>query len=293
MGACEDSSSETPGTNTGCSSRCDRIKLSKEIEMVGRLHTDICNVPTHLLPGVRMQIRLTKAKREFYLMSKAEDSKAVFKILDAQLLVKRVRPNPAYLIAHNTVLQAGAIAKYNVNRVELKTFTYASGSQSLSIDNAILGPIPKRLLFAMIDNKHFLGSTNTNPFKFNHYDMDSFSLYVNGKQIPSGGLHLNTVNEKGSVMAYRTLFEGTGIRHSNAGLQISHAMYVNGYFMLLFDLTPDHGASEGHTSHPDSGNIRIEAKFKKALPTATTCLLYTEYDSCVRIDSSRNVTTDF
>ena len=94
-------------------------------------------------------------------------------------------------------------------------------------------------------------------------------------------------------MAYKMLFEGTGIRHSNVGLQISHAMHVNGYFMLLFDLTPDHDASEGHASHPDSGNIRIAAKFKKALTVATTCLLYTEYDSCVPIDSSRNVTTDF
>ena len=95
-------------------------------------------------------------------MSKAEDSKVFFKFLDAQLLVKRVRPNPAYLISHNKALQAGAIAWYNLNRVELKTFTFASGWQSLSIDNAILGPIPKRLLFAMIDNKHFLSSTNTN-----------------------------------------------------------------------------------------------------------------------------------
>ena len=93
-------------------------------------------------------------------------------------------------------------------------------------------------------------------------------------------------------MAYRRLFEGSGIRHSNTGLQISHVLYVNSYFTLLFDLTPDHDASEGHTSHPDSGNIRIEARFQKALSTATTGLLYTEYDSCVRVDSSRNVTTD-
>ena len=75
--------------------------------MVGRLHTEICNVATHLLPGVRMQIKLTKAKREIYVHSTAEDTTAVFKILDAQLLVKRVRTNPAYLIAHNTALQAG------------------------------------------------------------------------------------------------------------------------------------------------------------------------------------------
>ncbi len=48
----------------------------------------------------------------------------------------------------------------------------------------------------MIDNKHFLGSLDKNSFKFHHYDMDSFSLYVNVKQIPSGGLHLNTDNKR-------------------------------------------------------------------------------------------------
>jgi hypothetical protein len=71
-------------------------------------------------------------------------------------------------------------------------------------------------------------------------------------------------------MGYRTLFEASGIHHSNAGLQITHDMYIVGYFMLLLDLTPDRGASEGHTSHPDSGNIRIEIKFAKVLPDAVT-----------------------
>ena len=63
--------------------------------------------------------------------------------------------------------------------------------------------------------------------------------------------------------------------------------------MLVFDLTPDNGASEGRTSHPECGNIRIEARFAKALPVATTCLLYLEYDNCDRIDSSRIFTTHF
>ncbi len=63
------------------------------------------------MSGVRMQIKLTKAKREIYVHSTDATTPAVFKILDAQLLVKRVRPNPAYLIAHNTSLQAGAIAR--------------------------------------------------------------------------------------------------------------------------------------------------------------------------------------
>jgi hypothetical protein len=84
---------------------------------------------------------------------------------------------------------------------------------------------------------------------------------------------LNKVNEKTSVMGYRSLFEASGIRHSNIGLQITHDMYTTGYFMLLFHLTLDHGAAVGHTSHPESGNIRIELKFKKALSVAVICLL--------------------
>ena len=105
--------------------------------MMGRLHIDICKDPTHLLPGVRMQIKLTKARSELYL-SKEADSKVVFKLLDAQLFVKRVRPNPAYLIAHNTALQAGAIAKYNMTRVELETFTFSSRSLSTYAIDKIL-----------------------------------------------------------------------------------------------------------------------------------------------------------
>jgi hypothetical protein len=86
-------------------------------------------------------------------------------------------------------------------------------------------------------------------------------------------------------MGYLSLFKASGIRHSNMGLQITHDMYIAGYFIILFNLTPDHGAAEGHTSHPGRGNIRIEVKFKKALPDAVTCLLYLEYDNCVPIDS--------
>jgi len=132
-------------------------------------------------------------------MNKA-DSTTVFKFLDAQLLVNRVRPSPALLLAQNTTLTRGALARYNLTRVELKTYTISSGSQSLSIDNAVLGPLPKRLLFTMVKNTDFLGSVTTNPYNFRHYDLISFALNVNGKQIPKEGLSLGMDHEKTSVM---------------------------------------------------------------------------------------------
>ena len=71
-------------------------------------------------------------------MNNDAGSKVFFKFLDTQLLVKRVRPYPAYLVAHNTALQAEAIAKYNLTMVKLKFYKSSIGSLSLSVDNAVL-----------------------------------------------------------------------------------------------------------------------------------------------------------
>ena len=96
-------------------------------------------------------------------MNKDKDSKVIFKILDAYFLVRRIRPNPHILTAHNETLSRGLLASYNFTRVELKTSTFLSGQQSLSIDNAVLGPIPKGLIFTMVKNTYFLGTMDSNP----------------------------------------------------------------------------------------------------------------------------------
>ena len=62
--------------------------------------------------------------------------------------------------------------------------------------------------------------------------------------------------------------------------------------MLLFDVTPDLTASEGHASPAESGTTRIEVTFREALKKSITCL-YLEYDNSVRVDLYRTVTTDF
>ena len=169
-------------------------------------------------------------------------------------MVHRIRPNPQILLAHHNTLTKGGIARYNWNGVEFKSFTFSSGSKSISIDNAVLGLIPKRLFFTMVKNTDFIGSIET----IRYYDLSNFSMFVNGKQFPNAGLSFGMDHEKTSVMGYKTLFEGSGIHHSNSGLQVTHDMYIGGFFMLLFVLTPDRGASKGHMSHPDNGNIRIE-----------------------------------
>ena len=130
-------------------------------------------------------------------MNKSVYSKTVLKFLDAQLLVRRVRPNPAVWLAHTAMLKnRGSLARCNLTRVELKTFTYVAGQKSLYIDNAVLCPIPKSLLFTMVENTNFKGSFDSKPYKFQHHDISEFSLFFNGTLFPYEGLSLCMDHEK-------------------------------------------------------------------------------------------------
>jgi len=104
-----------------------------------------------------VQIRLTEAKDDFYLMSPntATKTKATSKFLDAELNVRRIRPSPKISIAHNEALSKGFLARYNLTRVELKTSTFAGGPQAISNNNAVLDMLLKRLIFTMVKTLTF------------------------------------------------------------------------------------------------------------------------------------------
>jgi hypothetical protein len=47
--ACDPTAAYDDSTNKGFIARWNRLKQSKEIELYGRIHTDLCNIPQHLL----------------------------------------------------------------------------------------------------------------------------------------------------------------------------------------------------------------------------------------------------
>jgi len=87
------------------------ITQSKDVQLYGWIHSDICNVPLYLVPSFRKQIKLTKVKPSFYLLNKDAETKTVFKSFEVQILVNRLRPNPLVLLAHNISLEKGALAR--------------------------------------------------------------------------------------------------------------------------------------------------------------------------------------
>jgi hypothetical protein len=94
--------------------------------------------------------------------------KAVFRFIDATY-DKLVTPSPAVLLAH-VKSPSKVPTRYDLTRLVLKTFTFSTGSQSLSIDNAVLGTL------TMVKNQKFLGSASTNSYNFGHFSLTHFVM---------------------------------------------------------------------------------------------------------------------
>jgi hypothetical protein len=273
----------------GLIKRKELTKNSKVYEVIGSIHASFFNQPLFLLNGVEARINLLLNKPDFYFHA-ADGSLAMLRIVDATLYLKYVFLNPSLLLAHQKVLQ-NRNAKYFYNQTEIKQYVVAPKGNSLTIDNVVIGKLPKILLFYMVDNSAYVGKMSKNPLNFKHNNINNFALYINGKQHPGEPIEIDFSEENDiTARAYSTLFASTGLLKSSQGIQISKSMYKNGYFILAFDLRADSSSnSAACTSLTEQGTIRIEARFSKPLSETINCMVHMEFDACVEIDKNRNV----
>jgi len=182
-------------------------------------------------------------------------------------------------------------AKYSLTRVEVKTFTIHADLVGESLDNVIFGQLPKRIIVGFVDNKAFNGDRKVNLFNFKNYDINFFSLYADGMQIPSRPLQLNfSRDEPLYVEDYHTLFSGTGNHFLNEDNFISRDDYSKGFYLFAFDLTSDLFANcTGHWNLVKYGSLRLEVRSEKSLTTIINCIVYAEFDNVLKIDFSRQV----
>ncbi|KAK3916524.1 hypothetical protein KUF71_006295 [Frankliniella fusca] len=87
----------------GLAWRRSRTKLSREFEMMGPLHLDICNTDRLLLNNCTLRVKLTRSRDAFALMSTKGTEK--IKLLDVKLYVRRVNISPSVLLAHAQALE--------------------------------------------------------------------------------------------------------------------------------------------------------------------------------------------
>ena len=281
------------GANQGLKKRNEFTKESQMVDLIGRLHLDICNQDRLLLNGVDVRIKLIRSKNEFCLMSSEAGAKYKVIILETILRVLHVTPTPSALLRHSQILRKTP-AKYPIIRTECKTFTISPGNTTFTHQNLFLGQIPRRVCLALVKNEALSGSYKTNPFNFENFDVSFISLNVNGESMPGNPLKLkyDTAGGQTYIRAFYNLFDSIDSAQLGDGNQLDRFDFANGFAIYAFSLAADRSLGE-HFNFQENGTVAVSFEFGTALTTTVSVIVLGEFDNIIEIDESRNILFDY
>jgi len=276
--------------SANCLARKAMTKNGK-MEMTSFIHSELMSQNKLLLNGVSLTFRFFRSKPGFALLTSTTDKKKYkITINEAILYIRRVKVNPSIMMAHARTLEYGN-AKYCVNRVEMKTISVPIGLHTKTLDNIVIGQLPKRLFLAMVESSALNDDIKQNPFNFQHFNVNHVGVTTDSN-INVLPIKCN-FDEEQYIQGYNSIFSSTGIHFGDQGNNITRADYAKGFTIFGFDLTEDLAASEAHWSLPRTGSMRIDLMFDKALTTPISVILYLEYDNIIEIDKFRNIILDY
>jgi hypothetical protein len=261
--------------------------LDKSYEMYGKLHLDIFNSNKLLMNNMGIIVKLYKNSNEFCLMGAGTGH--TIEIDEIYLNVRKVRVSQEIILAHLMALEHNN-ALIPLTRVIVESRNINQGVVNEKFENMIKGPLPKRLILGMVDSEAFAGKFNKNPFNFQHFDIKSISLTIEGDPIPYQPFKFDFKNSV-FLKGYYSIFSGI----ENAlisGNDISMYDYQNGYTLLVFDLSQDGSINDDHINFERNGNLRINFEFEKPIEKPISVVLYYEFDSVMEITKQKNVIYD-
>jgi hypothetical protein len=272
--------------------RFGRSEDRRVIDMMGRIHSGIFHQEKYMINGVDLKLSLTRSKPEFNLMGVGGPYKVV--IQSAKIYARQVHVAAKERNVIETRLNKGETAKYPIRRVLLTTFVVPTGSRTLNKDNLFVGSsqLPKRLIIGMVENEAFNGSLAKNPYYFKHFLINKLEVFVNGKSALGQALEPNFQTGE-YTRSYLCLLQALGKANTQEDVGIRMIDYADGHTFWGFDLTPDHGADEGHRHLVHSGSIRIDAHFAQALQVPVSVILYAEFENTVEVTRDRQIILDY
>jgi hypothetical protein len=277
--------------NAGHAKRKELTDGDKTIDLFGNIHCDIFNQDKYLLNGVELAIKFIPANTQFHLMSNIAQPNFSFEFITAELYVRKVKVNPTILLGHAEGLLRSS-AKYPITRVDIKQITLPAPIQNKTLDNIYISTLPKRCIIGMVRNSAFNGNYESNPFKFENFDLNYLSVFIDSVQIPSKPFTPDFANGN-FIREYNSLFSGSGIHFSDNGNDISKHEYANGFTLFCFDTTPDLSSNNTNWNVQKNGTLRIELRFANPLTESITIIVFSEFDSLIEIDRNRQIILDY
>ncbi|XP_056022006.1 uncharacterized protein F54H12.2-like [Ostrea edulis] len=276
--------------NVGLRKRHEKIDNSKVIVLMDRLHLDLFQQEKCLPNGVDVRLRFNRARSQFYMMTAAGSSGKVA-IQSMILWVRKVKPIPNIVNLINQQLSTQT-AKYPLRRVEVKTFTIPTGTQSKITDHLFQGQMLKLILVGFVENAAFNGDDTKNPFHFKNQQVKKLEVSINGEMIETRPLEPN-FNDDQYLRSYLTLYKGLGKLAQDWAPDISLEEYKKGYTLWCVDFTKDQEAQTDKFHLIQTGNLRVEVQFTANVAETLNCVVYAVFDNLLEVNKQREVSIDY
>jgi hypothetical protein len=290
----KDSVPSSTGTdNLGYTKRKSICATSNTFEMSGKLMLDIFDQKRYLPNGVDIQIILTKASPEFYLWLPTEPSGTgipfKFYFEECVLVLKKLNINPSIVSKTEAQLKKGQTIKFPVRKTHIRTYTIPQGSFQFQSDNLMGGRLPERLYCCFVDADAYAGKLTKNPFQYKHLNLETLTTQIEEKQNYSNTLTVDFSTAK-YLEGYTRLFNL--VREGQDGNDLTRDDYAgDGFSVFACDILCP--TTLNAMLPQKTGQVKVSAKFRSALPSATTVIIMCTYASMLEIDEKRNIKTLF
>lgn len=289
VGGHMDDNNAHDGANTALCQRAKLTALSSTLDMISSLDWDLGVQEKLLIPNIDLKIRMIRAKSAFCLL-RSDAINYKLRLESVSLLVKKVSVAPEIRLAHEHTLQT-ATAKYNFDRIVIKTYSLPTGTRTSNLENLFLGTLPKRLVIGLLENESYVGGYGRNPFDFKHFNIEYMSLMRDGQPCPGKPFCPDFQNSNAIREYYQTILT-TGRHLKNKSILFDRQDYLSGYTFFTFNLSPEEADTQ-HLSPMRSGSISLETRFRIPLPRTCCLLVYAVYDSLIEVSGRRQVLLDY
>jgi len=272
--------------------RAKYTAAGKEVELLGRLHTDLCSQQRLILNETN--IRFTFVRNDPSIVCIGSGGlKPKVEITDASLYIRKCTINPSVLLAHAKMLQDGTTAKWPMRKVELYNYSIAQGVQRTSLEGLFQQRIPSRIILGFLESTAFNGDVTKSPYNFKNFGLNMVSFSIDGQIINGKPLTPDFTN--GHYMeSFCNSYINTGNFLIDDGHCVARDDYgKDGYPLWAIDLTPDFSASEAAWSLQAEGSCRLEIGFSAILPVVTTCVMYCEFRNVMQATKEREYSLEY
>lgn len=279
--------------NTGWIERRKKIHKtgvgSLETTMLHRLHLDVSSCSEYFINGLTLRIRILLHEPTFYMFNADDTEKTKLKITAASLLLKTKVITPE-VVLQNEARLATTNARYVMRRADIRTFVTPGSGRKISLPNVWLGPQPHFFALCLLKSDNFAGTRLTNPFIFYHQTVSTVSVYLNNNAIVLGPVESD--DYAGYVPFYHQFIESLSLQGNN-NVMISYDEFINGFFIVAFDMSADKNAAAGsHISMSMTGSLRVEIELTSPLTENMVVACFGLFSSVLEVSKDRVVSVE-